>query len=606
VSSSTILCGTTRGSIYYKTANTGNYDVAENYSTLDQGLTPGTIATLDLNNPGSITTAGIGSTPLGIISTDPGLLLGGADGSAASTQAALALSGRVPLRVALDNGPISVGDHLVLSTTTPGVAVKAVHSGMTIGIALENFVASSTNDVISVFVSQQQWFAPNDLSVDSSTGNISVGGAATSSAAFAVHGDVAAASFIVSGVAPAFIDQFAGFTIGTTTASSTLSDDGTGVNLYRLATYTLSSVQILAEQTATLASTTAALGTQVNDLAARVTALEAGATAGLANATSTGSTSLLSATTTQLASALESVGVLLQNGIAQFNTLVVRDLVFSKDTGGASAAGSGTVLAGNTVVEVDNSHMLATSQVSITPTSPVNGDWYVSQKADGSFRITLSAAQPADFTFDYLIVQTQGQIATTTPTGYAGSPFSWISSLFGNSTTTPPPAPGTSGNSNPGGSGTAAGATSSSTPSSGGTASSTPSGTASSTPSASAPTVTLNGGAAISLTQGDIFTDPGATAKDASGADISNSITESGSVDTNTPGIYTLTYTATDGAGNTGTASRVVTVSAAPVVTPPSTPPAPPASPPAAGDSSGSSSSNTSGSGSATPSASTP
>src|SRR5207248_57351 len=52
------------------------------------------------------------------------------------------------------------------------------------------------------------------------------------------------------------------------------------------------------------------------------------------------------------------------------------------------------------------------------------------------------------------------------------------------------------------------------------------------------------------------FTDPGATASDACG---SVTVTASGSVDPNTPGSYTITYHATDGA-NTTTATRTVNV----------------------------------------------
>ena len=60
------------------------------------------------------------------------------------------------------------------------------------------------------------------------------------------------------------------------------------------------------------------------------------------------------------------------------------------------------------------------------------------------------------------------------------------------------------------------------------------------------------------------WTDPGAT------ADGGETVTASGTVDTNTVGTYTITYTATDAAGNTGTATRTVTVVAdttAPVIT---------------------------------------
>ena len=81
-----------------------------------------------------------------------------------------------------------------------------------------------------------------------------------------------------------------------------------------------------------------------------------------------------------------------------------------------------------------------------------------------------------------------------------------------------------------------------------------------------APVVTLTGDAAMQLAVGDAFTDPGATATDpsmelgASDTDLTSNIVVTGSVDTATEGSYTLTYTATDAAGNEGSASRLVTV----------------------------------------------
>ena len=63
------------------------------------------------------------------------------------------------------------------------------------------------------------------------------------------------------------------------------------------------------------------------------------------------------------------------------------------------------------------------------------------------------------------------------------------------------------------------------------------------------------------------FTDPGVTASDACAATVQ--VTTTGSVQANTPGNYTLTYTATDPSGNTATAIRSVTVedTIAPTVT---------------------------------------
>lgn len=79
-------------------------------------------------------------------------------------------------------------------------------------------------------------------------------------------------------------------------------------------------------------------------------------------------------------------------------------------------------------------------------------------------------------------------------------------------------------------------------------------------PDTTPPVVTLNGSSTMTLQVGDSFTDPGATAAD--DRDGALQPTSSGTVDTNTQGTYTITYSATDNAGNTGTATRTVNVGA--------------------------------------------
>ena len=74
------------------------------------------------------------------------------------------------------------------------------------------------------------------------------------------------------------------------------------------------------------------------------------------------------------------------------------------------------------------------------------------------------------------------------------------------------------------------------------------------------PTVTLVGDAAMEVAASASFTDPGATALDETDGDITPSIVVSGAVDTAVAGLYTLTYAATDAAGNAASVSRVVTV----------------------------------------------
>ena len=84
-----------------------------------------------------------------------------------------------------------------------------------------------------------------------------------------------------------------------------------------------------------------------------------------------------------------------------------------------------------------------------------------------------------------------------------------------------------------------------------------------------APVITLTGPSVVNLTQGDTYTEQGATWTDnvdGSGAAVVGGDT----VDTNTVGSYTVRYNYTDAAGNAATeVTRLVNVSLAPDTTPP-------------------------------------
>tara|TARA_B100001173_G_scaffold18785_1_gene15061 strand:- start:29985 stop:34355 length:4371 start_codon:yes stop_codon:yes gene_type:complete len=73
-----------------------------------------------------------------------------------------------------------------------------------------------------------------------------------------------------------------------------------------------------------------------------------------------------------------------------------------------------------------------------------------------------------------------------------------------------------------------------------------------------APIITLIDNDIITIEVGSVFTDPGATATDSSGDQVD--VTVTGTVDVNTVGTYTLTYTATDSSGNSSSITRVVGV----------------------------------------------
>ncbi len=85
------------------------------------------------------------------------------------------------------------------------------------------------------------------------------------------------------------------------------------------------------------------------------------------------------------------------------------------------------------------------------------------------------------------------------------------------------------------------------------------------------PEITLIGDSAISLVEGTSYTDTGATASDSLDGDITTDITIGGdTVDTTTPGVYTITYNVMDNAQNSAVqVTRTVTITEAPDTTAP-------------------------------------
>ena len=79
-------------------------------------------------------------------------------------------------------------------------------------------------------------------------------------------------------------------------------------------------------------------------------------------------------------------------------------------------------------------------------------------------------------------------------------------------------------------------------------------------PDTTPPVITITGSSSISLNVGDSYTDAGATATDNIDGNLTSSIITSGTVDTATAGTYTITYSVSDAAGNSTSASRTVIV----------------------------------------------
>ncbi len=115
-------------------------DYAEGYGT-PAGSEPGDVMVLtDEAHILTQSTRGYQDQILGVVSTDPNDFLGQTIAKEKNPQP-IGLAGRLPVKVSLENGPIKKGD-LLTSSSTPGVAMKATKSGMTIGMALEDYDGS--------------------------------------------------------------------------------------------------------------------------------------------------------------------------------------------------------------------------------------------------------------------------------------------------------------------------------------------------------------------------------------------------------------------------------------------------------------------------------
>jgi hypothetical protein len=173
----------TTGRISSVTSTTGGSDVAEMYNS-SEALEPGdVVAITEPRNFVKVANGAAGDIALGIVSTEPGVLLGlqpdandtkglvqdvETDGETVSTTTIdvktinkfpIALAGRVPVKVSIQNGEINPGDYLMLSSTTPGVAVKAVVAGQIVGQALEGYSDSAEGKIL-IFVKNTYYPGP--------------------------------------------------------------------------------------------------------------------------------------------------------------------------------------------------------------------------------------------------------------------------------------------------------------------------------------------------------------------------------------------------------------------------------------------------------------
>lgn len=124
------------GNIGVEVGFVGGADLAEHYYS-NEILTAGEVVAIDKSLVAGIkkTTGVYQRDVLGIVATEPGIILGGA----AENSYPVTLVGRVPVKVTNENGPIYAGDRLT-SSERPGSAMLATQAGRVLGAALADAV----------------------------------------------------------------------------------------------------------------------------------------------------------------------------------------------------------------------------------------------------------------------------------------------------------------------------------------------------------------------------------------------------------------------------------------------------------------------------------
>jgi len=142
--------------------NTGAFDYAEDYPTSDTSLEAGEIVAISETGGGAVMRANSNNDAVGVISENPGFLLQPTvEQSAVSHYVPVALVGRVPVKVSAENGPITPGDSLTVSSK-PGIAMKAKASGRIIGRAMSFFEGPGVGSVL-LFINISHHAADDEL-----------------------------------------------------------------------------------------------------------------------------------------------------------------------------------------------------------------------------------------------------------------------------------------------------------------------------------------------------------------------------------------------------------------------------------------------------------
>ena len=178
------LCWDANGASFITDCSGTPGDYAEQYGSSDPTIEAGDVVSIDTNRSAVQTEKGgeksskawilksrepYQQSIIGIVSTHPNEVIGKVF-DISDNPRAVALNGRVPVKIASTSASIQPGD-LLTSSSIPGRAMKANKAGSIIGKALENWTPESGKNSILTFVNIS-WYDPNVYIT--STGDINV------------------------------------------------------------------------------------------------------------------------------------------------------------------------------------------------------------------------------------------------------------------------------------------------------------------------------------------------------------------------------------------------------------------------------------------------
>lgn len=427
----------------------GGADLAEWYVS-SEDLEPGDVVSVDPNDDVVVekSNTNYDQQVMGIVSTDPGIILG----SEEQHTFPIALAGRVPVKVSTENGVIQRGDYLT-SSSTPGVAMKALKPGPVIGKALEEYSGEEVGKIIT-FVNIS-YADPSDLfsslSLDDE-GNLIVPKLKAESLTINTKIDLSLSSgkelLSFKTLSP---DPEPSYDLDIITSIKNLAEAAidTKSALEDLESSTASDSAKLAEQIASASAELAKTKSDIDTLkltppelllatnSATLDSLKVTSQATfsgmlasydlnvsnifkslgetiLGNTTIAGDVTI-DGTFSISGSSLNALPVLyLQNSslaekVDLFNGKVIIDkegkLEMETLALGEASLGEGVIPAGEVEVSISSSAINDNSRIFITPTSNFEGNLIVSSQTDGSFKVSVSTINSQEIKFNWFVIQ---------------------------------------------------------------------------------------------------------------------------------------------------------------------------------------------------------